>query len=261
MSRSPDKKWVKITQAGLEFWDGSSLNLPREVWFCQEILDEKKLLPLLAGKNANVVELAENFVYKKTVTSDDEKQNFLSKVPIFAEDREVGGETEVWVINRRVKSFFETNLQVKEEKRASWLPMLAGFMVMVLTLVGTWYFLKTKTEKVLVVNPVSLVGTVTIVPTQETQKVARILVLNGTKISGLAEKVRLILENGGFGSVTTGNASKQTYADTLIGFSDSSLLAKAEEIKKLLENDYSVSLDASASATNSADIVVIVGAR
>jgi cytoskeletal protein RodZ len=85
-------------------------------------------------------------------------------------------------------------------------------------------------------------------PTQSTapapvvQFDAKVAVLNGSGISGLAAKNQKVLETGGFSSVTAGNVSGSKPDANVVVYASDDLKATAEEVAKQLGID-AISLD------------------
>ena len=88
-----------------------------------------------------------------------------------------------------------------------------------------------------------------------------IKVLNGSGITGEASKLQEILEKGGFEVVETSNADNYDYVDTIVQAKKNVEKAFLEKLKNLIGKSYTLGKDESLSASDSSDVIVVVGSK
>lgn len=88
-----------------------------------------------------------------------------------------------------------------------------------------------------VVSDTAATTTDTIIKTPQNKAEITVSILNGSGITGYAGKIANILKEGGYTSVTTGNADSFDYNDATIRYSDG-FKETAENIEKLLGAEY-----------------------
>ncbi len=88
----------------------------------------------------------------------------------------------------------------------------------------------------------------------------KIKVLNGSGVVGEANRVKLILEDADFTVDSTDNAESYDASETTIAAKSGVMGSVVSELKKLLEDDYTVTTT-SLDASESVDIIITVGSR
>lgn len=83
--------------------------------------------------------------------------------------------------------------------------------------------------------------------------------LNGSGVAGEASKMQKILEEEGFEVSDTGNADKFDYTDTVIQAKKGVEKSFLDKLKVLLSKTYSVGKDKVLDASDSSEVIVIVG--
>jgi len=89
----------------------------------------------------------------------------------------------------------------------------------------------------------------------------KINILNGSGKIGEAGKVGDLLEKAGFESITTGNASRFDYEETVIEASETILPNVVNLIKDALTSSYEVSLGDTLATSSKYDLVITVGSK
>jgi hypothetical protein len=140
--------------------------------------------------------------------------------------------------------------------------VILGFLVISTLVFGGFLFMEQKRFSN-APAPTQVVSEVTPEPTEAvTQEVDKgsltVAVLNGTGTAGQAGKVKLIMEELGYNSVSTGNADSADNTKTTVSFSDKVSKLRGDEIVKELEKVFtSVTRAKDDSLTN--DIIVVTG--
>ncbi|OGK24170.1 hypothetical protein A3A46_00470 [Candidatus Roizmanbacteria bacterium RIFCSPLOWO2_01_FULL_37_13] len=147
---------------------------------------------------------------------------------------------------------------------------IVGVILFILLVVGgAWMFLSNnskKGEKNITIQT-SMKPTITKVePTVISTEEAKldkypIKVLNGSGITGEASKLQEILEKGGFEVVETSNADNYDYVDTIVQAKKNVEKAFLEKLKNLIGKSYTLGKDESLSASDSSDVIVVVGSK
>lgn len=86
-----------------------------------------------------------------------------------------------------------------------------------------------------------------------------IKVLNGSGVAGEASRLEESLEEGGFVVSETGNADNYDYTDTIIQAKTGIEKNFLDELKRILTKSYVLGKDAPLEATDSSDVIVIIG--
>lgn len=188
--------------------------------------------------------------------------NFLEALPSapdFKKDEEID------VSNSSLKLNTSTNMPpftlVKKWNMTALLIIL-GFLVISTLVFGGFLFIEQKRFANAPV-PTPVASEVTPEPTEvATQEVDKgsltVSVLNGTGTAGQAGKVKSIMEELGYNSVSTGNADSTDNIKTTVSFSDKVSKLRSDEIVKELEKVFtSVTRAKDDSITN--DIIVVTG--
>lgn len=144
---------------------------------------------------------------------------------------------------------------------------LAVFLILILG--GTWFYLTNNSKKVTVGKQLEKSATPTAPEVEPTAVVSQevkedkypIKVLNGSGIAGEASKIKEILEKEGFKVSETGNAENYDYTDTVVQSKKGIEKNFLEKLKSLIGKTYTLAKDELISASDSSDVIVIVGSK
>ncbi len=140
--------------------------------------------------------------------------------------------------------------------------VILGFLVISTLVFGGFLFMEQKRFGI-VPTPTPVISEVTPEPTEPTiEEVDKgsltVSVLNGTGTAGQAGKVKSIMEELGYNSISTGNADSTNNSKTTVSFSEKVSKLRSDEIVKALEKTFSsVTRATDDSITN--DILVVTG--
>ncbi|OGK09434.1 hypothetical protein A2767_05305 [Candidatus Roizmanbacteria bacterium RIFCSPHIGHO2_01_FULL_35_10] len=143
---------------------------------------------------------------------------------------------------------------------------LAGF-ILALVLAGGWFYFSNISKKAAKKSEIVILVTPTASPISPTKTASDevkldkypIQVLNGSGVAGEASKMQKILEEEGFEVSDTGNADKFDYTDTVIQAKKGVEKSFLDKLKVLLSKTYSVGKDKVLDASDSSEVIVIVG--
>ena len=173
--------------------------------------------------------------------------------------------------DRSSKSPEETseNDPEKEKQSATGAYLTALILITLLSvaaIAGILYFRKDQPKKDLISNQTTPSPVASTSPTNEVAPTPEINfseyvveILNGSGTAGKAASVAAILEEAGFENIETGNADRDNYEQTIIQTKESTssafLVSKLEE----LLTEYDIATGEVLTATNSSDLLIIVG--
>ena len=151
----------------------------------------------------------------------------------------------------------------------SLLKIVGLILVILLAVAVGWFYLsnksqkeKVKTQPEITTEPKAEKVNPTVVATTEAKlDKYPIEILNGSGAPGVASTLQEILEKEGFKVSETGNADNYDYTDTVIQAKDNIEKTFLEKLKTLVAKSYSVGKNEKLSASDSSEIVVIVGSK
>lgn len=87
----------------------------------------------------------------------------------------------------------------------------------------------------------------------------KIWILNGSGKAGEAKKLADLLADKGFNIIKTGNADNYDYENTFIKAKEKIEQEFTDKIKEELKDEYKIAKDENLEATESADVIIIIG--
>lgn len=151
----------------------------------------------------------------------------------------------------------------------SFLKIVGLILVILFTVAGGWFYLSNKSQKekvktlpAITTEPKTEKVNPTVVATTEAKlDKYPIEILNGSGIPGVASTLQEILEKEGFKVSETGNADNYDYTDTVIQAKANIEKTFLEKLKILVAKSYSVGKNEKLSASDSSEVIVIVGSK
>ena len=164
----------------------------------------------------------------------------------------------------------QVDLPVSSHQPSNKKYWLAGTaIILAFILAGSWFYFSNNSKQMAKKIQADKTAEPTVVRVEPTSAASQevktekypIMVLNGSGITGEASKLREILENAGFKVSETGNAEKYDYTDTIIKTKKNVETSYINDLKKLVGKSYLLGNDETLPASDSSDVVVIVGSK
>lgn len=151
----------------------------------------------------------------------------------------------------------------------SFLWIVGAILFILLVVGGAWMYFSNnpkKVEKKITTETLMKPTTANVQPTVIATEEAKldkysIKILNGSGIPGEASSLQEVLEKEGFKVSETGNADNYDYTDTVVQAKDNIEKTFLEKLKNLIGKSYTLDKDESLSASDSSDVIVVVGSK
>ena len=250
--KSPGRKKKADKQSSTEAKDQSIIELPKNL-LTEKSEPEKETPPVVKEEEKTVSEPKVEIpaVEIKTETVLSQSQSDPVPPPISVPISQV-----------------ETSPADEPPKRkALWVIVIFVFILLVIG--GVWIYLSNASQKEEKKSETKSSSGPTPTKTQPTAVASEeakldkypIKVLNGSGIAGEASQLQEILVEGGFDVSETGNAENYDYTDTVIQAKKSIEKTFLEKVNTLIGKSYSLGKTEELSASDSSDVVVIVGSK